>query len=64
MPNLFCTAYHSLGDVCHIYQALAQLTAQKHNWQLHQPSCHLKKQMNQRSTLEQLKLGNYAAMQL
>jgi nitric oxide reductase activation protein len=63
-PNLFCSAYHSLGGICHIYQATAQLTAQNKISTIINLLCHLKKQMNHRSMLEQLKPGNYTAMQL
>jgi hypothetical protein len=55
---------HSLGGICHIHQAPAQLTIQKQYLKLQTPFAPSKEQMNHSSTTEQLKLENYAAMQL
>jgi hypothetical protein len=60
-PNLFCPAWHSLRDICHMYQVPAQPHKNKISSFVNL-SCHLKKQMNQSSTLEQLKLRGNATV--
>jgi hypothetical protein len=64
-PNLFWPAQHSVGDICHIYQAPVQLTAQKQtNSRASSTLRAIKKQMSDKSMSEQLTLGNYASTQL
>jgi hypothetical protein len=64
-PNLFCPALHSLGGICLIDQATAELTAQKQNWQLRQPFVPSKETNESlKCVIKHLTLGNHAAMQL